>query len=825
MLAHLSHKLASWLGEPFDVGTHVESPTLAKINEFLQTYALTTLLPYEAYDDESGLYYNRASIGFVLEASPLSGATEETITILNGLIADSLPTGATLQVLLWSSPKIGNPLEAWRAERIHHGPMFEMLANQRVRYLEKGAFCSLIKNDAFLVRNFRLLFSVVMPANVNVKEELITFRDQLLSTCKSASINSQALSIDGFLSVLRDLINPNSEAQESAAIWNQHMSIAGQVVNPETNLQVTNEALIFNENEGDVRTFTVKDFPKHWAAWGMGDLIGDTYRDTLRIPCPFLINFIIHCPDREKAAQKAAIKGVRADQRANSPLARFIPSVGKVARDWKFANARLEEGDRLVECFYQVVLFAPMGQGNRCETVLKNLYNAKGWKLRKPKYLQLQSWLAMLPMIMGEGLLDDLRRFGRLTTLPSFTATNLLPLQAEWKGMPTPRMLLVGRRGQMLWWDPFDNEEGNYNVAVVGKSGSGKSVFMQELLVSLVGSGGRVWVIDIGRSFQKTCEMLGGDFIEFTPISNICINPFTFIGDFEESLAMLKPLFAIMARPSTRTTDHENALLEQALKAAWVNAQNAATVTHVAQWLLAHDDVRAKDLGTMLFPYTNEGMYGRFFEGRCTLDTQNPLTVLELEELKSKKDFQEVVLLILIYQVTETMYRGDRLQRIACILDELSEHLRGEQAKDFIDTAARRARKYRGSLITGTQTVNDYYKTPAAQAALDNSDWICLLSQKPESIDELKERKRLHLDGHMERMLKSVKTVQGVYAEVMIYGPHGFAIGRLMLDPFSRILYSSKGQEFAAVRQLQQQGLSLTDAVQHIAERVSHDAR
>ena len=132
----------------------------------------------------------------------------------------------------------------------------------------------------------------------------------------------------------------------------------------------------------------------------------------------------------------------------------------------------------------------------------------------------------MLPMMFGGGMIDDLRRFGRLTTLPSFTASNLLPLQAEWKGMETPRMLLTGRRGQLLWWNPFDNQEGNYNVAVVGKSGSGKSVFMQELMVSLLGSGGRVWVIDIGRSFQKTCELLGGTFIEFTPDTHLEHQPF-----------------------------------------------------------------------------------------------------------------------------------------------------------------------------------------------------------------------------------------------------------------------------------------------------------
>ena len=55
----------------------------------------------------------------------------------------------------------------------------------------------------------------------------------------------------------------------------------------------------------------------------MADLIGDMYRDTLRIPCPFLISMAIHSIDREKATQKAMLKTLRSDQRAKSSLHGF----------------------------------------------------------------------------------------------------------------------------------------------------------------------------------------------------------------------------------------------------------------------------------------------------------------------------------------------------------------------------------------------------------------------------------------------------------------------------------------------------------------------
>ena len=68
----------------------------------------------------------------MLEAAPLTGISEESLTILNGLIADSLPTGATLQLLLWASPKIGRVLETWCNARQGRGAIYEELARQRV---------------------------------------------------------------------------------------------------------------------------------------------------------------------------------------------------------------------------------------------------------------------------------------------------------------------------------------------------------------------------------------------------------------------------------------------------------------------------------------------------------------------------------------------------------------------------------------------------------------------------------------------------------------------------------------------------------------------
>jgi len=173
---------------------------------------------------------------------------------------------------------------------------------------------------------------------------------------------------------------------------------------------------------------------------------------------------------------------------------------------------------------------------------------------------------------------------------------------------------------------------------------------------------------------------------------------------------------------------------------------------------------------------------------------------------------------MIIVQITNKLYLGDRKTPSHVVLDEAWDMLRGKQSGTFIETAARRLRKYRGSLVVGTQSVNDFYATPAAQVAFENADWLCLLSQKPESIKQLKSSERIMMDPGMESLLTSVKTKQGAYAEVMLYGPHGYAIGRLLLDPFSQLLYSTKPEEFAAIQNLLESGISLTDGLESLAQ-------
>ncbi len=789
-------------------------------NEFLESHSLSELLPYRSFDPETQLFLNQTCVGFVLETLPLIGCGEEIPRQLTGLFQHALPLGSNLQCLLIASSRIGQWLESWEKARDGRSEILEDLARERCTF-----FRDLRKEGA--VRSFRVLISYSENKAKQLSlDDVLALREQLVTTLKGWGLPVKVWQAEDLLTGIDELLNPSELIDTPQRRWNRFDALSHQLMSPETRLKVTPSHLLIGDEEKIIRLYTTRLLPSLWHLGAMGSLIGDPFNEFLRLQGGFFLSYSVHICHESTLKTKMLAKCGNVEKQAASPIAKYVPSLRREAEEWGYVREKFEDGQRLVRTRFQVGLLSEPETIAREEQTLFNLYRSLRWELALDKYLQLPSFLSCLPMTWGEGAHEDSRTFQKTKTTLSHEPSNLMPIQGEWQGTKSPGMILSGRRGQLFYWSPFDNDEGNFNTIVVGRSGSGKSVFMQELMTSILGLGGRVFVIDVGRSFEKTAKLLNGTYIEFSTHSPICINPFSgiLVKDEEaaiDALAMLKPVISLMAAPKEGTKDIEDTYIEQALQEAWGLKKNETTITDVANVLLEHPDYVAKSLGERLYPYTENGTYGRFFNGPSTIDLSDNLVVLEMEELKERKNLQAVIIQMVTVNITNTIYLGDRKTPFALFFDEFHTTGDGRQAGALAENAARTFRKLQGSLILGTQSVNDFYVSAGAQAAFDNADWMCLLSQKDESIKLLKNSDRLAMDPIMERTLRSLKTEQGKFAEIMIRGPRGFAVGRLLLDPFSKILYSTKAQEFSAVQKLISQGKSLKEAIHILAEESS----
>jgi len=812
-------------------------PTQDEWNALLQRYGLAQLFPYESWDEDTGLYYNEDATSFILEVTPSVGMDEETLRVLSGIYS-ALPSGCTAQYTLYASPDILPLMKRWanlRQEddipndevdhtRSHHRNenIFRATLRRRVDYLLGGTWDSLFSDQAMLMRDFRIFLSVNQPLTETDKsEQLIQLRESITGTLRSAGLSSRPMDAGAFVNFMDTALNPRP-AKRDTQRYQEDKLIRDQIVDGDTVALVGREGLSIQNGETllDTRMYSVREFPPQWAGWGMDKLIGDLMSNTLRIPCPFMMTFNVHVPDQVSAAGEAKYKSARATQMADSQMGKFVPVWKERKEDWDFVSSQIQAGHSLVRGGFQIVLFAPHGKGSQAEHQLKALYKSAGWAITRDSFVSVHAFLSAFPMMAGPAFVKELEGFSRLRTFLTWSCANLAPATAEWWGTGTPLIMLQGRRGQIMHVDPWDNKQGNYNMAMAAASGSGKSFLTQEIIMSILGTGGRVWTIDRGESYKNISKLLGGLYINFSRDSKVVLNPFTRVENFTDELPMLKALVAHMASPNTPLGVMESSWIEQALKEVWTAKKQQTTVTDVFDSLKQDGDGRKADLADCLFPYTKHGVYAKFFEGENNLDLDNPFVALELKDLDAMPDLQSLVLLLLITRITEDMYLGERTQRKLCVIDEAWKLMGYGNAGSFIEEGYRTARKYEGAFLTVTQGVNDYYKSGTAQAAFENSDWVFLLRQKKESLKQLQASGRFAMEADEMKLLRSIHTIHGKYSEVATYSPDGMAIGRLIVDPFTEKLYSTKGTEFDFIQQRVEQGATLAQAVEELAAGV-----
>lgn len=799
------------------------SPRGRNFSDLGEVHHLSNFLPYEWYDPETGLFISEKSVGFILETAPLVGNNENMQKELSNIFTQILPEDSSLQALIYADKNIGDILEHYVKIRENSSEVMQALAYRRAEYLSKLA----IKSHLFpyVLRDFKCFMSVCLnlnePLSIAMKHAQ-KIKTQMIATLNVVGVANRVLTADGLIRFLDGIFNADfSNTNVSSKKWNRFDEINNQIIANDTDFIIEDDLLKLRNEETEIKTFLVTGYPPEWTLAQMSELIGDMFRDSRQLSCPFIMHYGVYIQKQSNDVAKIAMKTSMVEKQIHSPIGKYIPNIERECAELQYAQTCLNKGERLVKTQFSIVLLAGKGEISAAEQTLKTMFSSMLFRVESNIGTQLPSLLTVLPLSWHRDTIALLEEFKKLRTTISVESANLVPQQAEWKGTRTPAMLFGGRKGQLIQFCPFDNNAGNYNVTVVGRSGAGKSVFMQELMSSTVGLGGRVFVLDVGRSFEKTCYMLGGQFIQFSSNADICMNPFSNLDidnqeAIEDTLAMLKSVIQMMAAPINGVNDKGAALLEQATNEAFKQYKNETTITDIANYLLSLDDEQAQDLGKMLYPYTQAGVYGKYFSGKANVNLDNNIVVIELEELKEKKELQSVVVQMMVINITNKMFLGDRKTPFNIVFDEAWDLLRAKQSEVFIETLARRLRKYRGSLVVGTQSVNDFYSCAGAQAAWDNSDWNCFLSQKEESIAQLKNSKRILLDPYKEKVINSVKTEQGKYAEVLINGADGYSVGKLLLDPFSGLLFSTKPEDYAAVKELNRKGYSITEAIESI---------
>jgi conjugal transfer ATP-binding protein TraC len=292
-------------------------------------------------------------------------------------------------------------------------------------------------------------------------------------------------------------------------------------------------------------------------------------------------------------------------------------------------------------------------------------------------------------------------------------------------------------------------------------------------------------------------------------------------------MKLLKPWAGRMAQAQS---PYAMSLMEIAVGASCEEHREKTNITHVQKYLMekckafnGQTDEEAYRLGIQLTPFCKGGMYADFFNGPATVDMKADMVALELEELKGAPELLQAVLFVVMNRITFEMYMS-RTKRKLALLDEAWQLLGDDsESAKFIEEGYRRARKYDGSFISGTQGVGDYYKNDASQAAYVNADWKIYMRQDEDAMMKLKKDGKLNLDPALERTILSLNTEHGKYSEMFIRSPMGSGLTRLIPDPYFLEMASTKAQDFNAFQALKDQGVNVKNAIYQIMKTKGYE--
>ncbi|WP_171182415.1 DUF5934 domain-containing protein, partial [Ruegeria sp. HKCCD8929] len=446
---------------------------------------------------------------------------------------------------------------------------------------------------------------------------------------------------------------------------------------------------------------SITAYPPEWA-FGLGlSLNGDAVRLMDRPIGPVLTSFTMQAMSVQKTSSFIVGRRGKNEHAESSNWSKFTPRFGEKKREFDNLDQEIQSGERLFETLYTVVAYGRGGpaDGQIAASEMESIYRRQRIRMSKDTYLQLPLFLASLPFGCSSKMMVDFKRNQRMRLLKGSAAMAFMPLHGEWTGNSRgPGMLLLGRQGQVFQFDNFKSPE-NFNMTVTGTSGSGKSVFMQELAFGIVSTGGHVLIIDDGYSFKTTAEILGGKHIAFDGKTKNRLNPFSLLdanamnNDAKDpkneeyrasAILLITQVVVTMARlgdyRAGRVEEIEEEYIAEAITAVWDAKGPEGEITDVRDYLAerANTDERLPDIVLKLNAYSRGGMYGAYFEGPANIKLDDALTVVELSDIKGQRGLEAVVLQIVMFVGTELMHGTSRATRVGIVIDEAWDLLKGE---------------------------------------------------------------------------------------------------------------------------------------------------
>lgn len=399
----------------------------------------------------------------------------------------------------------------------------------------------------------------------------------------------------------------------------------------------------------------------------------------------------------------------------------------------------------------------------------------------------------------------------RVKKLKTSNASHLMPFFSYWRGNARPVCVFPNRDFVPFAIDPFAPELPNWNGLVIGGSGAGKSFTLCQLMLQFFTQKPtpKIVFVDNGKSSENFVASCGGEFIDVSIDSSVCLNPFDLgPGETKPSTLKVKSILAsleLMFRDEGQESlpKREKALLEACIYELYSKTKGETpTLSDLRTQLLKHQVEALKQYGEILFSWTGETAYGNLLDGQSNITLSKNITAIEVKGLDDFPDLKDVFMLL----ITNFVQR-EAEKDLACpyilICDEAHRLFKTASTRDYILYCYRVFRKYNCSIFCITQNHKDFLSIPeVADAIFPNTTHVFILRQR--KIDWPDFQKTFDFNEAELNAIKSLRIKKREFSEIFYMQDEKRAILKIIPDDLSYWICTSDGSDKAKIQEMQE---------------------
>lgn len=461
----------------------------------------------------------------------------------------------------------------------------------------------------------------------------------------------------------------------------------------------------------------------------------------------------IHRLDQSLEKDALAKKRMKADQMMNMPLNFLDRAANPYAKDRESGRQNVEAREQIEEAN---ALIADIRAGR--ETLLAAEACWHLWHRDPAELLRRRDILVSRLADMGSAR-GYIERHGALISLLSSMpaaggpmvepmkyrsrmVADLVPLNRGFETSDRPVAIFHNATGGLVPLDLFDTSAATAPMTFVsGKSGAGKSVAVNHLIVSHALRGTRLMIVDFGGSYDALAGLLGVPVFRLDAAEPKCLNVFQLFGepgpegyDPRQRNSVATCIEALCTDPAdgeallpAEQRELLDMAVEQVMTAAGPRARAVGTLSDVAARLRAFPD--AKPLLARMRPFLRGENWGQWFDGPMEWSPGSQAFVLDFAGVRQFRDLSRGLVPLAVSLIYDQCSRDPGTPKVLCF-EELWEHVANPRVMDMIIAAFKTFRKQGAAVLGVSQSLADLDENArAARAVLQNAQTYFLFEQ------------------------------------------------------------------------------------------------